>query len=212
MKTISIVGKVDSRVIVYPLARALSLDGPTQIITDDGAYRRLYAGLESTGTINGVDISIGSLCDESLADSLNETGIPYKYRIIVSSSYVDKDSSIIIKCKGTDKSILAELKESDEKYTHNVDMVNTPKNIVTKECIISFDPPIQDGVISFSIKDTAIRYAYKCEESKQLSVMPDKSWNKNISKLVANELGLSEEDIFKYLLREEYIVDKKKIK
>ena len=59
MKIIAIAGKVDSRVLVYPLARAISLTGLTAVISDDGAYRRLYHGDDLKGTVSGIDISVG---------------------------------------------------------------------------------------------------------------------------------------------------------
>ena len=58
MKILTIVGKVDSRPLVYPLARGLSMAGLTGIVTDDGAYRRLFHGKGNMGVVNGVDIAV----------------------------------------------------------------------------------------------------------------------------------------------------------
>ena len=57
MRVVTVVGKVDSRALVYPLARALSMKGLTGIITDDGAYRRLFHGRSNIGCVDNIDIN-----------------------------------------------------------------------------------------------------------------------------------------------------------
>lgn len=108
LRVLGIVGKVDTRVLVYTLARALSLDGMTAIITEDGAYRRLYFGNKSKGTVSGVDISVGINIDDAdgeLRHSLDDSGIQYDNMIIVTNSSVPPDATGVILCKGIDKSI-----------------------------------------------------------------------------------------------------------
>lgn len=116
MRIISVVGKVDSRVLVYPLARALSMQGLTGIITDDGSYRRLYPGKTKIGCINGIDISVNANMDESTIHSLDNSGIDYDNLIFVSYDYIHPESDGIIICHGVDRSIMAldELPEEDE--------------------------------------------------------------------------------------------------
>lgn len=108
LRVLGIVGKVDTRVLVYTLARALSLDGMTAIITEDGAYRRLYFGNKSKGTVSGVDISVGINIDDAdgeLRHSLDDSGIQYDNMIIVTNSSVPPDATGVILCKGINKSI-----------------------------------------------------------------------------------------------------------
>lgn len=108
LRVLGIIGKVDTRVLVYTLARALSLDGMTAIITEDGAYRRLYFGNKSKGTVSGVDISVGINIDDAdgeLRHSLDDSGIQYDNMIIVTNSSVPPDATGVILCKGIDKSI-----------------------------------------------------------------------------------------------------------
>jgi len=111
MRVLTIAGKVDTRVLVYPLARALSLTGLTAIVTDDGAYRRLFKGKQLTGTVSGVDISVGLNMNEELRNSLSKSGIPYDNLIVVSSNYIPKDSDGIIICHGFDDSLGQEIEE-----------------------------------------------------------------------------------------------------
>ena len=87
MRIITVLGLVDTRIIVYPLARALSLTGMTAIISEDGSYRRLYLDKGLKGTVNGVDISVGVDLDEKLRKSLNDTGISYDNIILVTRTF-----------------------------------------------------------------------------------------------------------------------------
>lgn len=116
MKIISIIGKVDSRSLVYPLARALSLYGLTGIITDDGAYRRLYPGKGNIGNVNGIDISVCAYLDDKGAHSLDNSGIHYDNLLVVSGDYIHPESDGIIVCHGLDRSMMAkeEVEEDDD--------------------------------------------------------------------------------------------------
>lgn len=111
MKVITVAGKVDTRVLVYPLARALSLTGLTAIVTDDGAYHRLYKGKELKGNVSGVDISIGLNMDDKLANSLSNSGVPYDNLIVVSSNYIPPETTGLILCHGVDDSMSRKLED-----------------------------------------------------------------------------------------------------
>ena len=116
MKIISVVGKVDSRSLVYPLARALSMSGLTGIITDDGAYRRLYTGKGNIGNVNGIDVSICAYLDDKGIHSLDNSGVHYDNLLVVSADYIHPESNGIIVCHGLDRSMLAqdEVEEDDD--------------------------------------------------------------------------------------------------
>ena len=113
MRIISIVGKVDSRVIAYPLARGLSINGLTGIITDDGAYRRLYPGNSNIGSVNGIDISVTGHVDENSVHSLDNSGINYDNLVTVSCDYIHPEADGIIVCHGLDRSMMLK-DETDE--------------------------------------------------------------------------------------------------
>lgn len=113
MRIITVVGKIDSRALVYPLSRALSLTGLTAVITDDGSYRRLFHGKGNIGTVSNIDISVGSHVDDELIHSLDDSGIDYDNIIIVSSDYIYDKSTAIIVCHGIDRSMMVDL-SSDE--------------------------------------------------------------------------------------------------
>lgn len=114
MRIISIVGKVDSRPLVYPLARALSMEGLTGIITDDGAYRRLYPGKEDIGSVNGIDISVTSHITDETVHSLDNSGVPYDTLITVSCDYIHPEADGVIVCHGVDRSMMLMEKAEEE--------------------------------------------------------------------------------------------------
>lgn len=111
MKILTLAGKVDTRALAYPLARALSLMGLTAVVTDDGAYRRLYKGQELKGNVSGVDISVGLKMDSDLKNSLNKSGIAYDYMLVVSSNYIPEDTDAVILCHGIDDSMMQVFEE-----------------------------------------------------------------------------------------------------
>ena len=118
MRIISIVGKVDARPLVYPVARAFALNGLTGIITDDGAYRRLFNGNEDVGTVSSVDIGIVSKLDDNSVEILNETGLNYDNILVVGQSYIHPDADGIIVCHGIDRSMMD--LSSDEEYDDGI--------------------------------------------------------------------------------------------
>lgn len=114
MRKLAVIGNVDTRCIVYPIARALGLDSLTAVITDDGAYRRLYHGYEDKGTVSGVDVIIGSKVDDALVDLTKESGVPYDTLITVSTNYIPSDVDGVIICHGADRSIIGKTAAEEE--------------------------------------------------------------------------------------------------
>ena len=106
MKILTLAGKVDTRAVAYPLARALSLMGLTAVVTDDGAYRRLYKGQKLKGNVSGVDISVGLSMNADLKNSLNKSGLNYDYMLVVSSNYIPEDTDAVLLCHGVDDSMM----------------------------------------------------------------------------------------------------------
>ena len=106
MKILSIVGKSDTRVVAYPLIRALSITGQVGVITDDGCFRRLYPGRNVIGTVNGVDIAVCGRVNDKFMHVLDNTGINYDYLVVVSSDYVPDNADGVLACHGLDRSMM----------------------------------------------------------------------------------------------------------
>ena len=129
MRILSIVGKVDTRSIVYPLARALCLDGNTGIITDDGAYRRLYHGKGNLGNVSGIDICIVTNVNDETIHSLDDSGIGYDNLILVSSDYLCPSATGYLICHGIDRSMLAvESDDDDDDFIFAMPVVDVNKD------------------------------------------------------------------------------------
>lgn len=107
MKILSIVGKSDTRVVAYPLIRALSLAGQVGVITDDGCFRRLYQGHNVIGTVNGIDIAVCGRVNDTFMKVLDNTGINYDYLVVVSGDYVPDNADGVLACHGLDRSMMA---------------------------------------------------------------------------------------------------------
>lgn len=150
MRVITVAGKVDTRVLVYPLARALSLTGLTAIVTDDGAYRRLFKGKQLKGNVSGVDISVGLSMDESLKNSLNNSGIAYDNLIVVSSNYIPADTDALILCHGYDNSMTQEIEEEKKE-----DEEEAPKKKKGKKGQV--EEPVEDIVVPEEPKTDIIK-------------------------------------------------------
>ena len=106
MKILSIVGKADTRVVAYPLIRALSLNGQVGVITDDGCFRRLYPGRNVIGTVNGIDIAVCGRVNDKFMHVLDNTGINYDYLVVVSGDYVPDNADGVLACHGLDRSMM----------------------------------------------------------------------------------------------------------
>lgn len=152
MKVITIAGKVDTRVLVYPLARALSLTGLTAIVTDDGAYRRLFKGKQLKGNVSGVDISVGLNMDESLKNSLNRSGVAYDNLIVVSSGYIPEDTDGLILCHGYDNS-MSQIIEEEKPVEEEAPKAKKKKGRGAVEEEIPAEPIIETPVESDKVEE-----------------------------------------------------------
>ena len=111
---LTLAGKVDTRCIIYPLARALSLKGLVAVVTDDGAYRRLYKGNESTGNISGIDIYSDIEITEELIQKVKESGVNYDTIIVASRSYIPSETDSVLICHGVDDSMTQKIEEETD--------------------------------------------------------------------------------------------------
>jgi hypothetical protein len=98
MIKIAITGKADKRILAYPLMRACSIAGRTSVITDDAAYKRLYAGKENNGEIEDIKINVLPVITDELMKELEEEAVTgeMEYLILISDSYYPKDADHIL--------------------------------------------------------------------------------------------------------------------
>ena len=186
MRLLTIVGKVDTRVLAYPISRALSLTGSTALISDDGAYRRLYNGEELQGTVSGVDISVGVNTDEVLRHSLDASGVVYDNIVLVSSSYIPSDSNGVIVCHGSDRSMMGltekekeemleeERAKADEEKKHSNkkdDTESSTEEISEDTPVKSEKPAVEQDIIEIpnGIPSVEVQISYSTPSYKGLT-------------------------------------------
>lgn len=205
MALISIVGNVDKRIIAIPLARGLSIDGKTAIITDDSSYKRLYIEDTNVGTIDGIDIVIDYEINENSIDVLKETHEAYKHYVFVSNSYINKNSDLTILCRGRDRSLIADsvvqtIGEEDSEGKH---IVNSKEITLTAGKV---DKKELGNTIK--ILDKHYRYLGEIEETKTLDAPNDSLLARKIADLVGRSAGINEKTLEKLINRSKVIANK----
>ena len=98
MKIITITGKGDKRLLIYPLMHIVKHLGKVCLIADEPGYKRLYPGYANEGGIDEVDIRISNMASEdehSDIDSIIEDikKEEYDYIIISTTAYIPLSSN-----------------------------------------------------------------------------------------------------------------------
>ena len=205
MALISIVGNVDKRIVAIPLARGLSIDGKTAIITDDSSYKRLYSEDTNVGTIDGIDIVIDYEINENSIDVLKETHEAYKHYVFVSNSYINKNSDLTILCRGRDRGMLSDSVAKEIGETDN----KGKKLLESKEVIIA-NGKIDKKEMTNTIQmlDKYYRYLGNVEETKTLDTPNDSVLAKKIAGLVGDIAGINGSVLEKLINRSKVITNK----
>lgn len=196
MRIVALTGTVDKRMLVYPIARALSIESNVCIVSDNGAYRRLFSERGNEGMLGRVKIVV-DIYEDSMLPRLDEVGIGFDYLLVDSSFEVPTDSDYIIYCRGVNRSLYPddELKKIEDK-----------PNI---EVIISPEPPEEKGVLVVRVDESVCSYVMKIEENKQLMGITNKNYNKLLTKIFSQALGIQESSLFELLSRKDGIASRK---
>lgn len=195
VKIYSIVGNVDSRVLVYPIARALALKGAVAVVTDDGCYKRLYTEPGNKGSSSGFDIYFGVINDD-IFNKINNSGIKYDIILTVSADIVPNEADGIIVCTGS-------LNTMDGVIESRA--IEVPEEIPKEAVHISYDTVRDKGVTSITIKEILAKYVYSCEERKEVQPIEDKNIIKLLSGVASKAFSIDKSDMEKLLTRKEYI-------
>lgn len=187
MKIITVLGAVDKRIIVYPLARALSKEHNVVIIADDGAYRRLYAGHATHGTCGRIDIVTGIDISGDLIKSIEQFGSQYDYALVVSNDKVPAGCEYVVKCTGVDRTICPE-SESNEVL-----------DIPSTDVILSHKVQKDKNKVSINIGVEAVKYLFDVEEQRQLKLLPVPEINKAIANVFSKATGIEQKRLYKLL-------------
>jgi hypothetical protein len=192
---ISIFGKIDKRILVFPLIRAYSMTGQTIVITDDGCFKNLYHTSGSTGEIDGVKIMVIN----DLPPDLSKITQEYQNVIYVLSDMAELPADNTLVCHGEDKTMIRGGTRGTEKN-------NKDKSITD---IYLRMAPIKTKEIQIILKPYYYRYLVETEEKKELLVLKDKKICQLLSKTCSNAVGMKEAQFYMLLLRKRYEISKK---
>ena len=196
MRIVALTGTVDKRMLVYPIARAISIESNVCIVSDNGAYRRLFSERGNEGMLGRVKIVV-DIYEDSLLPRLDEVGIGFDYLLVDSSFEVPTNSDYVIYCRGVNRSLYydEELKKMEDK-----------PNI---EVIISPEPPEEKGVLAVTVDEFICSYIMKIEENKQLMRITNKRYNRLLTKIFSQALDMQESSLFELLSRKDGIASRK---
>ncbi len=205
MIKISITGKADKRILTYPLMRACSIAGRTCVVTNDPAYKRLYAGIENSGAIEGIRIVV--LPDMTYENMLEIEEKAKKsdieYFIIVSDAYYpDNVEHMLMVCEQNSSFLgdsIEELLEDHENITFSTISLSKTKTIIPK------------GIHMHQIvwKPEHALYLYQVEEVRQLLPLKDKPVSTCLVDAFTAALNLKPEAFHELLKRKRYNFTKK---
>lgn len=174
---LTVAGKVDSRVVVYPLLYMLKNFGRVLVVTDDAAYRRLYHGYEDAGEVSGVGICVSPNLD---VDALSEevSSFAPDYIVCVTSGRVPEFTTHLLVLTGYDRSLAggnahtkSELEQGVTVTLDESDVVKAPQGLSSdniREVIVASTPVKSTLVQSICLRDGLLTHAALCEEYKSL--------------------------------------------
>lgn len=193
-----ITGKADKRIVTYPLMRACSIAGRTSVITDDGAYKRLYAGKGNHGEIEGIKITvIPTMSHENIAE-IEEQAIKdeTEYLIFITDSYYLKEMGYnLMLCERSSTFLgdyIEDIIDDCENATFGTLSLtpNRNKNLIPKE--VHMHQIVWKPEYSF--------YLFQVEELRQLLPLKDKPVSILLADAFAAALNIKP-DVFHTLLK-----------
>jgi hypothetical protein len=188
MAMISIVGKVDKRILVLPLMRVCSMDGPTVVFSDDGNFKNLFHEEGNEGCVSGVDIFITNEIPDSELIQME-----YKHLIYVYSDpiQIDKDVDVSIICRCFDRSFLGIPKA---KLCENSNQVS----------VVFSSIPLKNVKNTIVLKPEYYRYLVETEEKKELLINKDKTICRLMTLILCNIFSMSEIQFSRLFIRNKY--------
>lgn len=190
MATFSVVGKVDKRILVLPLMRVCSIDGPTLVVSDDGNFKNLYHDDGNKGSISDVDILVNNSMEEW---NLNINTENYKHIIYASSDSIKFENSINLKvlCRCYDRSFIKPKNRFIEEKEDEVEVIFSSTYVKKSENILILKPEYY-------------KYLVSVEEMKELPIIKDVAISRLLTSLVSEFFNMSKPQFMKLLTRKKY--------
>lgn len=189
MAVVSIFGKVDKRILAFPLIRAFSMTGHTIVITDDGNFKNLFHTSGTTGQIDGVRVLVINELPSEL------TGITEGYQnvIYVLSDRAEIQADCTLLCHGNDQSLKGRGIRSIEKKKED--------NFVDVFLRLT---PLKAKANQIILKPYYYRYLVETEEKKELLILKDKKICQLLTKTCSTAVGMKETQFYLLLFRKRY--------
>ncbi|ROR31743.1 hypothetical protein EDD66_101361 [Mobilisporobacter senegalensis] len=190
MANFSVIGKVDKRILVLPLMRVCSIDGPTLLVSDDGNFRNLYHKDGDEGSISGVDIQISNSLDKMNLETNQEN---YKHILYVFSDPIplEKKTELTILCNCYDRSFVKPKRRFIEEREDEIEVIFSSAYLKN----------IQNLLI---LKPEYYKYLVMTEEVKELIITKDMAICKLLTRLVSGYFNMSKPQFMKLLTRKKY--------
>jgi hypothetical protein len=204
MVKLAIVGKADKRILAYPLMHVCSFAGQTCVVTDDAAFKRLYAGEKNTGTCGDVKIRfVAGLSDESedkqallSAIEAEEQDASTDLLLYITESYLPPDTEKMIAICSANKTFLGyEMDEMEDTFPYAVlaDLTIFPKSKGF------WGQPVKQILL----KPEYMQYLAQVEEQRMLAPLKDKTVNVFLAKTFAQSLSVKEVQYLKIAARKQ---------
>jgi len=189
MNKVVIAGAADKRGLVYPLLRALSINGHVCLITDDVAYKRLLPDHSNLGMIGNTEIAITTnTIDDAYIDEICSNR-PCDTVLIVTTSDVVDGATHVINCSYEDTSL------------RGLPTLNV-RSKKTTDVLISFNSIVAKDLNNVALLD-CVEYIYTVESRKELIRMTNTKFNKNISHIASIALGMTSNQLLNLLNRKD---------
>lgn len=196
MVILAIVGKTDKRILAYPLMKTCGLMGNTCVITDDGAYRRLYHGMEDTGFINDVEINIVKGINNGTAEILEtqKANEDFDYLIYLTEAFVPPGAGKVVGLCSPSRTFCGEdlegvLEDADNIVLATLTVYPKPKGY--------WKVPL----VQMVWKPDYVQYVCETEENRHLSPLKDKVVNQFLCDAFSRVLNLQHGSMKKIMER-----------
>lgn len=193
MAVVSMVGRVDKRILALPLIRACSIDGKTLVYTDDSNLKNLYQGRIDFGGIENVDINFDLNPEELQEENFSNDFV--KHVFYVYSDYRFPESDIVIHCNNYNRKTLYDAEQVLESEHYEVEK---PKN---QHEIFFSSIPMKKNSNVIVLKPEYYNYLVETEEKKELQILKDKTINQLLANIMNGKIDMSKEQFFRLLTR-----------
>lgn len=193
MAVVSIVGRVDKRIVALPLIRACSIDGRTIVYTDDSNLKNICLGRHDFVSKENLEICY-DLSPEELNQQTMEDGF-IKHIFYVYSDYKLLDADVVIQCNNYNRNVQSEIGRVCEDSEYGVE-----KEENVKELYFSMIP-VKKAPNVIVLRPEYYNYLLETEEKKELLILKDKAINRLLANIMNEKIDMNKDHFLKLLSR-----------